>query len=944
VAQAQPRKRRIYVCYASDEQLSAVDTVQRALWRAGYQPVGRWSVLGIDKSGAELLDLVRGVDGAIVLVGADGLDGYPAAHEVTELLTRRDREGLPVVLVADHKPTLGEMRATGPSADRPLAPTLDGRIAEAVARLDAAFREGTPAERSPTLFTTRVINAQFPVTSVALGEVAGRPTLVAGCVDGAVRLWDLGRPAGTATVLSGHRGPVSSVAVGETVISGSVDGTVLEWSAGQPSTLLEGDAPVNAVATGRFGENRAVLCGNSKGVSAISGGAITVLSAVNDIALDRAGTAFVARADGNIEALQPQFTSPELAGHAGAMFAALGGAVFTGHTGEVSSVAVGGDALFSGGADGTVRRWDTRSGQETHRFHAHPKGVNAVATGVVDGVSTVVTGGMDGLVQLWYPHENSSSTLSGHSGPVRGVAVGTLDGKPIVVSGGGDGTIRIWGTPVADQVDWLSDAPSRHDLLHRMPLARTIAARLRRMNDEAPDTSFLVHIDGPWGAGKSTLLNFLDRELSPDFTTVTFDAWREAGVGPAWWALLTALRTSVRRQRGWLARGWLLLTESAARLRRVGAPFLLAVAGLLAIAGGILWLFTPVNLKGLQETAAAVAGVAAAVGTLWAGTLVASRFLLWDSARGARLFEQSNTNPMLEVTRHFGWLLRKSRHPVVFLVDDLDRCPDGYVVELLDSVQTLVRDAGPRSAHFVVSADGAWIRTSYELHYATFADAIAEPGQPLGYLFLDKFFQLRIPVPSIDATRQRHYLRELLRGPAVPLHMVTAEERRVREQLKQSVTEAQVVDTLRSASDEVRTRLAGAALDKLTTPEAVAATEHSLQRFAVLLPPNPRAMKRFVNTYSAMRAVRTLEGNAVRVESLALWTIIEIRWPSLADHLRANPESIALVGRPASELSEVPDALRPLFTDPALRLLTGFDEEAPLDAALIRTCCGAGPV
>lgn len=84
----------------------------------------------------------------------------------------------------------------------------------------------------------------------------------------------------------------------------------------------------------------------------------------------------------------------------------------------------------------------------------------------------------------------------------------------------------------------------------------------------------------------------------------------------------------------------------------------------------------------------------------------------------------------------------------------------------------------------------------------------------------------------------------------------------------------------------------------------------------------------------------TLEGNAVRVESLALWTIIEIRWPSLADHLRARPESITLVGRPVAELGEVPETLRPLFSDPSLRLLTGFDQNAPLDADLIRTCCG----
>jgi hypothetical protein len=39
---------------------------------------------------------------------------------------------------------------------------------------------------------------------------------------------------------------------------------------------------------------------------------------------------------------------------------------------------------------------------------------------------------------------------------------------------------------------------------------------------------------------------------------------------------------------------------------------------------------------------------------------------------------------------------------------------------------------------------------------------VAEPGRPLGYLFLDKLFQLSIPVPMLNAQRQQAYMRELL--------------------------------------------------------------------------------------------------------------------------------------------------------------------------------------
>jgi hypothetical protein len=198
-------------------------------------------------------------------------------------------------------------------------------------------------------------------------------------------------------------------------------------------------------------------------------------------------------------------------------------------------------------------------------------------------------------------------------------------------------------------------------------------------------------------------------------------------------------------------------------------------------------------------------------------------------------------------------------------------------------------------------------------------------------------------VPVVDAPRQQEYLRGLLGNDPreqAGAHDPAAEERAVRAGLERSTTEAQVVETLQGASPEVRDRVAPTAVARLTAPEVAAATEHSLQRFGPLLQPNPRSMKRFVNAYSVLRAVRTLEANAVASAPLALWTILETRWPSLADHLRANPESIELIGKPASELSQVPTDLRVLFGDAAVRRLAEFEHGGPLTPERIRECAG----
>jgi hypothetical protein len=93
------------------------------------------------------------------------------------------------------------------------------------------------------------------------------------------------------------------------------------------------------------------------------------------------------------------------------------------------------------------------------------------------------------------------------------------------------------------------------------------------------------------------LLDYLRSELdSQGWATVEFDAWREAGIGPSWWALLRALRETVMRDRGYLRGIWFRVTETAVRLRRAGASSVLAVVLLLAAAVGAFLLIQPGNL------------------------------------------------------------------------------------------------------------------------------------------------------------------------------------------------------------------------------------------------------------------------------------------------------------------------------------------------------------
>ncbi|NGY65356.1 hypothetical protein G7043_41335 [Lentzea sp. NEAU-D13] len=504
------------------------------------------------------------------------------------------------------------------------------------------------------------------------------------------------------------------------------------------------------------------------------------------------------------------------------------------------------------------------------------------------------------------------------------------------------------------EVKWSNDSATTTDYLKRDALARVLDARLREAQHQDPRTSLLVHLDGNWGSGKSTVLMLLAKHLEapPPFLVVWFDAWQQSRVSPPWWALLTSLRQHVLADRNWVKRQFFRVHEMAARARVSGAPYIVAVVLLLVLTSGLgyvtWWLaarFSPTTGDLIKLFTPALA-----MGTfLWASTRVAARILLWDSSRGARLFEQTDNNPMARVAVHFEWLLRKSKKPVVFFADDLDRCREDYVVEFMDSVHTLVRDA-PRSHHgafakshspaayFVVAADGAWIRRSYESAYTTFEAPISAAGGSLGHLFTDKLFQLNVPMPSLGGGSQMEYIGKLL-GLAVDNSnlQVAAASSAINSA---GGDETAIIQTLASLNQNAREAVAPQAALALTTAETRKHTEHALRKFSSLLHGNPRSIKLFLNTYSILRSVRTLEGNTVSPNTLALWSIIRVRWPSIAKFLQRSPQAVEGIQDDLWLGDHFPEELRDLAKNKELRQVVSHPEGGPLTPALIRQCCG----
>lgn len=497
----------------------------------------------------------------------------------------------------------------------------------------------------------------------------------------------------------------------------------------------------------------------------------------------------------------------------------------------------------------------------------------------------------------------------------------------------------------AESVGILSDAPALVDTLGRQAFADVLAARIKQISESlwsgrlGRDSTFILHLDGPWGSGKTSILNFLKQNLEsskPGWLVVEFNAWQNQHRKPAWWPLVVHVGEAIRRNGSREARrAWALWNLKLRWLPVILTAAVLALAVVYFASG--LGPNLETVAKGLNASITALIGLATLASLAW----TASRTLSLGSKSAAESYIQLSAEPFRPIIDQFDRMVRKVGRPVVIFIDDMDRCDCDYVIEVLEGIQTLLRQA---PVAYVVAGDHKWICSSFEKRYADFCPTIGVPGRPLGHLFLHKVFQLTIPIPKLSGIRQQRFWRALLEigkgGDQAETPDLKQLERDAEEKLKGTVRYEDIQQQIDDAANPVELEtLRAAAAKQITSPEATKAAEHRLQKFADLLEPNPRAMKLTVNAWGLNQACVFLEGRKVDADALGRWTIVQLRWPLLADYLAENWTDIeegAL--RPAA----YPDNIRALLTDIDVRkVFDGGPEEGRLNRASLKDILGA---
>ncbi len=201
---------------------------------------------------------------------------------------------------------------------------------------------------------------------------------------------------------------------------------------------------------------------------------------------------------------------------------------------------------------------------------------------------------------------------------------------------------------------------------------------------------------------------------------------------------------------------------------------------------------------------------------------------------------------------------------IILYIDDLDRCPEERVVEVLEAVNLLM--AYPLFV-VVVGVDPRWIKNAlikkHQMHFVENLqnDAI-EIIDPSSYL--EKIFQVPFNLKVAEDESIKHMLKQL--AETKPIHIKTISDTNTTKEVEHSISETET-----NATNQVQPKpkkepsVVTKALEKeddeiIETTETIASLELSdqeielLQEMSVIIGSSPRAIKRFVNIYRIIKA------------------------------------------------------------------------------------------
>ncbi len=300
---------------------------------------------------------------------------------------------------------------------------------------------------------------------------------------------------------------------------------------------------------------------------------------------------------------------------------------------------------------------------------------------------------------------------------------------------------------------YLNDNETIIDLIQYGPVAKSVVALL----DKARGNPITIGVHGDWGAGKSSVLAMVQEGLKdqPKTLCLRFNGWTFQGFDDAKLVMLESIVTEIRAARPGIKK----VGEHVEKLiKRIDW---LKVA---KHAGGLgLTMATGVPMP---EHLATLTGI---VKSLAAEPIGEEATRLVEQAKGflkeAPSDAKSNVPEEIQSFRQeFKKLLGEAGiERLVVLVDDLDRCLPGTIVETLEAIRLFLF---VDNSAFIIAVDEAMVEYAVRQHFPDLPGGAGAGSYARNYL--EKLIQVPFRIPALGPAETRTYISLLLLQAQLP--------------------------------------------------------------------------------------------------------------------------------------------------------------------------------
>ncbi|WP_441247395.1 P-loop NTPase fold protein [Kitasatospora sp. McL0602] len=376
-----------------------------------------------------------------------------------------------------------------------------------------------------------------------------------------------------------------------------------------------------------------------------------------------------------------------------------------------------------------------------------------------------------------------------------------------------------------------------------------------------------VGLLGEWGSGKSSLLKIVAARLEAErpadggrYVVVPFSPWQFEGYDDIKIALMDAVLTRLQAEAASNAPAAAEIGFLRRSLNRLRRPAVFAGRAALVGVGSAAELAATHYQPDLGPLAQAVAQQATAMGnaaldraeqptSAVAAAPAADGDVLADVASFRSRFE-SLVETLEDVTA------------VIVLVDDLDRCLPGTIVDTFEGIRVFLHT---KKTAYVIAAHPRVVEAAIDRLYPT-TDRPGATG--LGAEYLEKMLQVKITIPALSAPEAETYMQLLL----AQLHLGEADfttvlngvtQRRMRSALAVSLNQGLAVDSLG------RERMPSPLFTDMGWAGSIAPL------LGTALRGNPRQLKRFMNSVIMRQGSAQRRGTDLDAAVLAKLMVLE---------------------------------------------------------------------